>query len=86
MDELFKSFKVIKSSYLTQNMVSELSEILECVDIKIFRRYLRSLTLYYLNSERDNVNEDFRNFLEHLPTIFDFLDLVEDKLEKHNEV
>ena len=82
MPDPYKSIKVLQSSLVTEEMVCEFSEWVERVDIKVFSRSLRTLAFYHLNAERDQVTEDFRLFLDQLPAVFDFLDVVEDELEK----
>ncbi len=86
MIESDKVFTVPGSARATEKIVNEFVELIDFIDVRRLRKNLRLLTLHFISSERDDITEDFREFLEELPVFFDFLDFVEEELLKQESV
>ncbi|MEP0413346.1 hypothetical protein [Reichenbachiella sp.] len=63
-------------------MLKEFVELIDYLDIQIFRRKMRTLVFHFISAEPGNLTGEFQKFAEQLPIFFDFLDLVEDELSK----
>jgi hypothetical protein len=63
-------------------MMVEFAELLGFVDLKKLRRKLRLITLNFIATESENLTDDLPEFLQELNIFFDFLDVIEDELEK----
>ena len=69
-------------SMVTDRMMIEFAELPSFIDLKKLRRKLRLYTMTYLMKEVENLPEDTPEFLEELNIFFDFLDIMEDELDK----
>ncbi|MEP1096064.1 MAG: hypothetical protein ABJG78_13200 [Cyclobacteriaceae bacterium] len=64
----------------TSKMVKAFDDFLSQVEIPRARKQLRSLLLYYLSEECEELAPDYGHFIEDMKFLFDFLDVVEDEL------
>lgn len=64
---------------LTPKSISALDDFVGLVKIPKFKRQLRSLLLYYLSEESEELAPDYGHFIEDMKFMFDFLDVVEDE-------
>ncbi len=65
---------------LTVKSISAFDDFLGLVEITIFKRHLRSLLLYYLSENCEELAPNYGHFIEDMNFLFDFLDVVEDEL------
>ncbi len=79
---LTKTIHIPESYPITEPMVLELTELLEGTDIKVISRMIRRLTLEEVKREGAEMGAEFQVFMDALPALFAFLDVVEDELEK----
>jgi len=70
------------SNQLSEKSISAFDDFLGLVEIPKFKRQLRSLLLYYLSNESEELAPDFGHFVEDMKFMFDFLDVVEDENRK----
>ena len=68
------------SFQLSEKSISALNDFVGLVTIPAFKRQLRSLLLYYLAEEYEELAPDCGKFIEDMKFLFDFLDVVEDEL------
>ncbi len=68
-----------KTVNLTPKSISALDDFVGLVTIPKFNRLLRSLLLYYLSEEHEELAPDHGHFIEDMKFLFDFLDVVEDE-------
>lgn len=71
----------LDSTQLSQKSISALENFLGLVEIPKFKRQLRSLLLYYLTEECEELAPDYGHFIEDMKFLFDFLDVVEDEIK-----
>ena len=69
-------------SMVNDRMVIEFADLFGFIDIKKLRRKLRLYTMTFVMKEIENLPEDTPEFLEELNIFFDFLDIMEDELDK----
>lgn len=69
-------------SLANEKMINEFSELLGFIEVKSLRRKLRQLTLSFISNESENLTDDLPNFLQEINIFFDFLDVLEDELER----
>ena len=65
----------------TPASVSAFDDFLELVEIPSFKRKLRSLLLYYLANECEELPPHSDRFIEDMEFLFHFLDVVEYELK-----
>ncbi len=70
-----------KSIKLTEKSISAFGDFVGLVTIHKFKRQIRSLLLYYLSEEFEELPPDYGRFIEDMKFLFDFLDVVEDEME-----
>ena len=68
------------SIQLSEKSISALDDFVGLVTIPKFKRQLRSLLLYYLSEEHEELPPNYGHFIEDMKFMFDFLDVVEDEL------
>lgn len=69
---------------LTPKSISALDDFVGLVTIPKFKRQLRSLLLYYLSEESEELAPDYDHFIEDMKFMFEFLDVVEDESSSAN--
>ncbi|MGB5927185.1 MAG: hypothetical protein WBH03_03370 [Cyclobacteriaceae bacterium] len=82
MEESHKMVFIPSNSVASEKMMVEFAELLGFVDFKKLRRKLRLITLNFIATESENLTDDLPEFLQELNIFFDFLDVIEDELEK----
>lgn len=70
-----------KTVNATPKSISAFDDFLGLVEIPKFKRQLRSLLLYYLKEEHEELPPDYGHFIEDMKFMFDFLDVVEDEIK-----
>ncbi|MEM7296914.1 MAG: hypothetical protein AAF391_01460, partial [Bacteroidota bacterium] len=65
---------------LTPKSISAFNDFVGLIKIPTFKRQLRSLLLYYLSEEHEELPSNYGYFIEDMKFLFDFLDVVEDEI------
>ncbi len=65
---------------LTPKTIEALDDFLGQIEVTSFKRQLRSLLLYYLTHEAEELPPDAGHFIEDLKYFFDFLDVAGDEV------
>lgn len=84
MEESHKVVFIPSNSQVNERMIAEFNELLGLIDVCKLRRKLRTLTLNFVANESENLSDNLHEFLYELNILFDFLDAVEDELQKEN--
>jgi len=84
MEESNKVVFIPSNSLVNERMIAEFSELLGFIDIRKLRRKLRTLTLNFVANESEYLSDNLHEFLHELNILFDFLDAVEDELQKED--
>ena len=69
----------IRTINITPKSISALDDFVGLVTIPKFKRQLRSLLLYYLTEECEELSPDYGHFIEDMKFMFDFLDVIADE-------
>ncbi|MEQ9310681.1 MAG: hypothetical protein RLN90_14590 [Balneolaceae bacterium] len=69
----------LNSINLSEKSISALDDFMGLVTIPKFKRQLRSLLLYYLTEEHEELAPNYGEFIEDMKFLFDFLDMVGDE-------
>ena len=86
MEESHKMVFVPSHSLANEKMINEFSELLGFIEVKSLRRKLRQLTLSFISNESENLTDDLSDFLQEINIFFDFLDVIEDELDREKQL